>query len=157
MVCLKKTVSVIVLIAVLAGGISSVIFLKSKLTDNTQQSDTMDTLTEAAAFDMIYSDRLAGVPVTDYYSDSSTIEVSYGDAGFIRKTLGSADDIDNRTNLTESEERIINGNKVTLMGTGGKYYLATWKNNSFSYVISINDTYEGVSFEDMSDYISSTR
>ncbi|MBR2732525.1 MAG: hypothetical protein IKD72_11145 [Clostridia bacterium] len=116
---------------------------------------------EAAAnttsFNMQYSDRLVGVPVTGVESNSSTIEVTYGDAGYSRKTLGVKDNSDSRNDLTEQTAQSIGGYDVTLKGKNGSYYLATWTYNSFAYTISISDAYNGADLSEMTEYILSTR
>ena len=156
---MKKKVLCIIMVAVLAAGIAAVIVLKNKTvkSDKVKEYGNIEQAIEAADFDLDYTDRLAGVPATGYSSNSSTIEITYGDAGFIRKTLGVADNSDSRSDLTEKDEQTINGYNVKLSGKDGKFYLATWEYNSFAYTVSINDSQEGVSLEEMTDYINSIR
>ena len=85
------------------------------------------------------------------------IEITYGDAGFVRKALESEENAEERSDLTEEDTQNINGYDVTLRGKDGKIYLATWNYNGFDYMVSINDGQEGISVEDMSDYIYSIK
>ncbi|MBR4450358.1 MAG: hypothetical protein IKS39_00805 [Clostridia bacterium] len=156
---MKKTAICIIMAAVLVAAVAAVIVIKNKTVknDRVREYSNIEQAVEAADFDMDYTDRLAGVPATGYSSNSSTIEITYGDAGFIRKTLGVTDNSDRRADLDEKTEQSINGYKVTLRGRDGKYYLATWEYNSFAYTISISDSQEGATLEEMTDYINSIR
>ena len=153
---MKKKILCGVLIALLVIGAAVLIVFKQKNPDGFSK-DGSGQISEEANFDMEYSDRLVGFPVTDYKSNSSTIEVSYGEAGFTRKTLGVVDNSDRRSDLTEETKLAVNGYDVTLRGKGGNWYLAVWTYNSFAYTISINSDREGVSTDEMTDYIKSTR
>ena len=144
---------------VLAGIIAAVMFMKksSGSEDKVQDYEDAQQAVDAAAFDFDYTDRLVGVPATGYKSNTGMIEITYGDAGFVRKALESEENAEERSDLTEEDTQNINGYDVTLRGKDGKIYLATWNYNGFDYMVSINDGQEGVSVEDMSDYIYSIR
>ena len=146
---MKKKILCIVLIAALIIGAGVLIAVKSK--------SSKGEVTQEAAFDIEYSDRLDGVPATDTSSNSSSIEVTYGDAGFTRKTLGVADNSDKRPDLKEESEQAVGEYNVTFLGKNGKIYVAKWTYNSFAYTISINDSRDGVDVDEMIDYIKSTR
>ena len=148
----KKKVLCAVLIALLVIGAAVLIIVKQH-----GNKSGGEQAAEAANFEFEYSDRLCGVPVTEYTSNSSTIEVTYGDAGFARKTLGVTDNSDSRSDLTEVTNDTINGYEVTFKGKDGSIYLATWTYNSFAYTISISDTLEGADINEMTEYIESTR
>ena len=146
---MKKKILCIVLIALLIIGAGVLIAVKNK--------SSKGEATQEAAFDIEYSDRLDGVPATDTSSNSSSIEVTYGDAGFTRKTLGVADNSDKRSDLKEKSEQAVGEYNVTFLGKNGKIYVAKWTYNSFAYTISINDSRDGVDIDEMIDYIKSTR
>ena len=149
---MKKKVLCIVLIAALVIGAAVLIIYKQR-TGGKEDSQSA----ESANFDMEYSDRLKGVPVTETESNSSTIQINYGDAGFCRKTLGVVDNSDPREDLQEESNQTVGVYNVTFRGKDGKIFLATWTYNSFAYTISINDSYEGADIDEMTDYIESTR
>lgn len=109
-----------------------------------------------AGFKMDYSDRLGGYQATDVKTTNNAIEVTYGNAGFVRKTYGSdeSDSSDDKTTYTESNEYQIDGLTVTFKGSDGLVYLAVWQANGYSYTISVNS---GVSAEDMTEYVMLTR
>ena len=73
------------MIAVLVAAIAAVIVIKNKSfrKDKVQEYSDIEQAMEAADFNMDYTDRLAGVPATGYSSNSSTIEITYGDAGWL--------------------------------------------------------------------------
>ena len=152
---MKKKILCAVLIGLLVIGAAVLILLKQTNVIG-KSGEASDHAAEAAAFEMEYSDRLCGVPVTNVTSNSSTVEVTYGNAGFARKTLGVVNNSDNRKDLTEETVQTIGSYSVTLKGKGDIYYLATWTYNSYAYTISINDSEEGVTLEEMTDYIVST-
>ena len=154
---MKKKIICIVLIALLIIGAAVLIIVKQHNSGAGKNGDGTQQTADEANFDFEYSDRLCGVPAMDYTSNSSTIEVTYGDAGFARKTLGVTDNSDKRNDLTEEDHQVINGYDVTLKGKDGKYYLATWTYNSFAYTISISSSRDGADPDEMKDYIESTR
>ena len=151
---MKKKIIAAVLVALLVIAAVVLIVYGQKTSDSGRE---MTQSVDSANFNMQYSDRLAGVTVTNVKSNSSTIEVTYGDAGYCRKTLGVADNSDNRSDLDEEVQQDITGYRVTLKGKGGSYYLATWSYNSFAYTISIDGQSGGVSLDEMTEYIKATR
>ena len=153
---MKKKLFCVILIALLVISAAALIIFRQKTNSNTESGDT-DSGIESANFDIQYSDRLVGVPVTSTESNSSTIEVKYGDAGYTRKTLGVSDNSDRRNDLTEESSQTVGVYEVTLKGKDGKLYLATWTYNSFAYTISISDSYDGVDLNEMTEYIMATR
>ena len=153
---MKKKLFCIILIALLVIGAALLIIFRLKSNDNVKDGESGRSV-ETANFDIQYSDRLMGVPVTDTESNSSTIEIKYADAGFTRKTLGVTDNSDTRNDLTEESTQTVGVYDVKLKGKDVKYYLATWTYNSFAYTISISDAYEGADLDTMTEYIMSTR
>ena len=153
---MKKKLFCVILIALLVISAAALIIFRQKTNSNTESGDT-DSGIESANFDIQYSDRLVGVPVTSTESNSSTIEVKYGDAGYTRKTLGVNDNSDRRNDLAEESSQTVGVYEVTLRGKDGKLYLATWTYNSFAYTISISDSYDGVDLNEMTEYIMATR
>ncbi len=152
----KKTIITIIVVAVLVAAFIAVIVIKNNTVSNgrTESFSSIEEAEKEAPFNMEYSDRLCGCPATDFKANSSTIEVHYGSAGFIRKTLGVADNSDSDTAYSESGEQTINGLTVTCKGNDGLVSLAVWNDNNFAYTISIN---EGVSIDEMTEYIEATR
>ena len=152
----KKIVITVILIFVFVAAFIAVIVIKNNTpaTGRIQSYSSMEEAQKEAPFNMDYSDRLCGYPATDFEANSSTIEVHYADAGFIRKTLGVIDNSGNNTEYSESSEQSINGLSVTLKGNDGLVYLAVWNDNNFAYTISVN---EGVSLNEMTEYIEATR
>lgn len=152
----KKNVITIIMVAVFVAAFIAVVVIKNNTpaTGKTQSYSSMEEAQKEAPFNMDYSDRLCGYPATDFEANSSTIEVHYADAGFIRKTLGVIDNSGNNTEYSESSEQSINGLSVTLKGNDGLVYLAVWNDNNFAYTISVN---EGISIDEMTEYIEATR
>ena len=150
----KKINAAIVMIVVLIVAIVAVIVIKNKTVDNDkiQSYDTIEEAVEGADFSLEASDRLCGVPATDYKSGRTTVEVYYGSAGFIRKTTVTADS--GKADYPEVNEQSFNGREVTLKGEGGKIFVAEWNENNFAYTISLN---EGVEADEMAEYIDATR
>lgn len=103
---------------------------------------------------MEYPDRLCGFPVTGFRSNSGMIEARYGSGGFIRKTLGVADNSGDKTEYHEIAEQSVNGLTVTLKGDDGLVFLAVWNDNNFAYTVSAAN---GVTADEMTDYIEATR
>ena len=153
---IKKIVITAVMVAIFVTAFVTVLVVKShtESSGKIQSYSSMEEAKKGSPFNMEYSDRLCGYPASDFRANSSTIEVHYSDAGFIRKTLGVTDNSDSNTKYSESKKQNINGLEVTCKGKGGKIYLATWNDNNFAYTISVND---GVSVEEMTDYIEATR
>lgn len=153
----KKIIISIVAVVVLITAIVAVTVIKNKTVPGggrAQSYESMEEATKEAVFNMDYPDRLGGYPATNYKANSSTIEVQYADAGFIRKTLGVADNSGSSSGFDEVSEQSVDGMKVTLKGKDGLIFLAVWKDNNYAYTISVN---EGIDVSEMTDYIESTR
>ena len=152
----KRIVITIIMVAVFVAAFIAVVIIKNNTpaTGRIQSYSSMEDAQKEAPFNMDYSDRLCGYPATDFEANSSTIEVHYADAGFIRKTLGVIDNSGNNTEYSENSEQSINGMTVTFKGNDGLVYLAVWNDNNFAYTISVN---EGVSVDEMTEYIEATR
>lgn len=108
----------------------------------------------AADFGFEYPDRLGGYQATDMQSNSSMIEITYSNAGFVRKTYAVSENSGDKTEYDESMDLVIDGSKVTFKGNDGMVNLAVWNENNYAYTISVN---EGVSPEDMEEYVKTTR
>ena len=150
----KIIISAVAVVIVIAA-LFAVITFTSKLKQNNggEAYDNMEDAANNAAFSMDYPDRLGGIPATGFESNSSMIEVSYGD-GYIRKTLGVADNSSDKTDYSEVAEQSVNGMTVTFKGSDGLVYLAVWNYNNFAYTISVP---LGVEPDEMVEYIESTR
>ena len=132
----------------------------SSVPDGEQSSSAESTTDEgddSAEFDLIYSERLAGYPATDYNAVGSVAEVRFGDKGYIRKTYEGADNTNLSDEYTETTEQDIDRMKVTFKGKDGKVWLAVWNYNNYAYTICISPDVDGVSPEDMIDYVKETR
>ena len=123
---------------------------------------TFDTLEEAiewAGFSMKCSDRLSGILVTDYSADKTAITVTYGIAGYVRKTLLTEDADEGETAATNTDAADslydIDGRNVFFAGEESGVTTAQWTDNGFVYVISL--TGSGVTADVMTDYVRATR
>ena len=153
----NKIIIGVVAIVILIAAVFAVITIsnKSKQNENGVQTyENMDEAAKNASFNMEYPDRLCGFPATGFRSNSSMIEARYGDDGFIRKTLGVADNSGNKTEYHESTEQSVNGLTVTLKGNDGLVFLAVWNDNNFAYTVSVAN---GVNADEMTEYIEATR
>ena len=148
-----SAVAILILIAAVFAGIS----IHNKLREPEDGEEIYQSIEDAekiAAFRMNYPDRLGGIPVTGFKSNSSMIEARYGEENYIRKTLGVADNSGNQTEYREIGEQQINGRAITFRGSDGLVYLATWNDNNFAYTVNVTG---GVSAEEMAEYIEATR
>ena len=153
----NKIIIGVVVIVILIAAVFAVITISNKAGQNENGLQTYENMDEAAknaSFHMEYPDRLCGFPVTGFRSNSSMIEARYGDDGFIRKTLGVADNSGNKTEYHESTEQSVNGLTVTLKGNDGLVFLAVWNDNNFAYTVSVTN---GVNADEMTEYIEATR
>ena len=153
----NKIIIGVVAIVILIAAVFAVITISNNSKQNeggVQTYENMDDAAKNASFHMEYPDRLCGFPVTGFRSNSSMIEVQYGNDGLIRKTLGVADNSGNKTEYTESVEQSVNGLTVTLKGNDGLVFLAVWNDNNFAYTIS---SASGVNAEEMTEYIEATK
>ena len=153
----NKIIIGVVAIVILTAAVFAVITISNKAGQNENGLQTYENMDEAAknaSFPMEYPDRLCGFPVTGFRSNSSMIEAQYGDDGFIRKTLGVADNSGDQTAYRESAEQSVNGVTVTLKGNDGLVFLAVWNDNNFAYTISAAN---GVNADEMTEYIEATR
>ena len=146
-----------VAIVILIAAVFVVFTINNKFEQNEGGAQTYENMDEAAknaSFHMEYPDRLCGFPVTGFRSNSSMIEVQYGNDGLIRKTLGVADNSGNKTEYHESTEQSVNGINVTFKGRDGLVFLAVWIDNSFAYTVSAAT---GITIDEMTEYIEATR
>ena len=153
----NKIIIGVVAIVILIAAVFAVITISNKAGQNENGVQTYENMDEAAknvSFHMEYPDRLCGFPVTGFRSNSSMIEVQYGNDGLIRKTLGVADNSGNKTEYTESTEQSVNGLTVTLKGNDGLVFLAVWNDNNFAYTVSVAN---GVTADEMTEYIEATK
>jgi len=148
----KRIIITVCLIALLAAAIITMAILRKNFIDNNGETEQ-----EKAFFPIEYTDRLAGYPVTGIHSDSSTIEIRFGDVGFIRKTYAVIDNSGEERQFDEKSEHTIDGISVTFSGEKGMIYLAVWNNNNFAYTICINSGFDGVSAEEMTEYVKGTK
>ena len=152
----KKIVLSVIMLALLAAAVVSVIVVKNHTVTNSkpQSYSSLDEANEASDFSLDGSDRLCGYPATNYEASSDTVKIIYADAGFISKTLGESDNSTGNRSYTETSERDIDGKTVTFSGNEGNVYLAVWNENGFSYTVSVT---EGVEADEMSEYVKVTR
>ena len=150
----RKIVLSIVMLAILAAAITAVVVVnnKSGANDIVESYSNIDELNEASDIKIEYSDRLCGMPATDFEANSSMVEIRYSDAGYIRKTLGVVDN-SGGDEFSEVTEKNIGGRNVVFKGEDGKVFLAIWNENNFAYTISVS---EGIDAEEMSEYINAT-
>ena len=104
-----------------------------------------------------YTDRLAGRPVTDIHCDSITIEIKFGDFGFIRKTYAVIDNSGKNMGFSEKTVLDIDGIMITFRDKNNMVHLAVWNNNNFAYTIGINTVYDGIGIEEMTEYVRETK
>ncbi len=157
---MNKKLIAIICIVILIAAVFTVILVNNKYSPSNTDSDSFESIeeaNEAADFNLEHSDRLCGYIPTGYKANSSTIEVEFGTAGYIRKTLGVTDNSGNNSSFDESTEQEINGSTVTLKGKDGNIYLAVWNSNNFAYTISLDENGDGVPAEEMAEYIEATR
>ena len=147
---------VLLIVAIIVAAVVKNTFISP---ENGKSSDTKqtDSAVNNAEFDLVYSERLAGYPATDYSSTSSTVKVKFSDKGYILKTYSGSDKTKSDKEFTETTEKEIDRMKVTFKGENGKVWLAEWNYNNFAYTICISSDVEGVSAEDMMDYVKETR
>ena len=153
----NKIIIGVVAIVILIAAVFAVLTINDKVKQSeggVQTYEHMDEAAKNASFHMEYPDRLCGFPVTGFRSNSSMIEARYGNDGFIRKTLGVADNSGNKTEYHESNDQSVNGLTVTLKGNDGLVFLAVWNDNNFAYTVSVTN---GVNADEMTEYIEATR
>lgn len=158
---MKKKLAVIGFIVILAAAIAIIIAVRQKtVSGNDTKVNSYETAEEAiaaASFAMDYPDRLCAYPATDFEANSSTIEITYGTSGFVRKTLGVTDNSGSKEAYPETSQQTLNGMEITFSGKDSVIYLATWTYNNFAYTISLEESTGGVDAEEMTTYIESTR
>ena len=118
---------------------------------------SIDEANKAADFNLEHSDRISGTQATGYKANSSSIEVSFGNSGLIRKTLGVIDNSGGDNGFKDISTREINGMKVTFKGRDKKVYIASWNYNNFAYTISLNKDGQGADPDEMIEYIEATK
>lgn len=105
--------------------------------------DTLAEAEKAAGFDITVPDSYGGY-TEPYYAviEGKILEVQYyngDDRGMvIRKSRGSEDisgDFNEFDNITETE---VNGNTVTIKGSGDEFSLALWVSGDYSYSVSVS-------------------
>ena len=153
---MKKRIVIMICLAVLTvAAFATVILLKQHFASKEDPASTEDEIVRAV-FPFEYTDRIAGHPATDKYSDSSTIEIKFGSFAFARKTYAVSDNSGD-ADYEEKYEKEVGGIAVTFMGAGGKVCRAVWIDNNFAYTIGINAVSNGISEEEMKEYVKNTR
>jgi len=152
---MNKRIILIIALFLFAAALVTVIIVKNCGTGADEPgTDTSDK--EQAPFPIEFSDRLVGQPFTETRFDSSTIEILFGDVGFIRKTYAVLDNSGGNRGFGEKSELSIGGIDVTFFGENGLVYLAVWNHNNYAYTVSINSGF-GVSAEEMAEYVKATK
>lgn len=105
--------------------------------------DTLEEAENTIGFEISVPDSYGGY-TEPYYAviEGKILEVQYyngDDRGMvIRKSRGSEDisgDFNEFDNITETE---VNGNTVTIKGSGDKFSLALWVSGDYSYSVSVS-------------------
>ena len=158
---MKKKIAVIGFIFILIAAMAIIIAVRQKTAfDNNTKVNSYETAEEAiaaASFAMNYPDRLCAYPATAFEANSSTIEITYGSSGYVRKTLGVTDNSGSNAAYPESSQQTVNGMDITFSGKDSAIYLATWTYNNFAYTISLDEGTGGVGADEMIAYVESTR
>lgn len=100
---------------------------------------------------------ISGDTIQVIYSNDDGREIT------IRKAEGTADISGDYNVYTEECTASVNGDVVTIVGNGGKYNVATWTANNFTYSVYTSDTLssqypsEGISMDEMIEIVSSVR
>ena len=151
----KKIITSLVAIVILvAATVAITVFSHNLENSGTKSYETMADAEKEAPFTLAYPDRLGGIPVTGFESNSSMIEAQYGTENYVRKTLGVSNNSDRDETYTDFTEQNVGGRSVTFEGLGGSVFLAVWHDNNFAYSVFIS---EGVTAEEMTEYIEATR
>lgn len=157
----KKLIGAILIVALLAATVTVIAIRRKTETDTPvggrKSFDTMEELLDAAPFDILCSDRLARIPATGFAADGSTVEITYGDAGYTRKTYAVTDNSGADKAYPDSKEVDVNGMKVTLRGSGESFFEAVWQYNNYAYTVSLSEATGGADEEEMINYVMSTR
>lgn len=158
---MKKKIAIIASIVILIAAVCIIIVVRHQTTPSAHEKaksySSIEEAVSAADFDLQYSDRLCGYPATGFEANGSTIEVEYGEAGYLRKTYAVVQNSDRDEQYEESSEQDIDGKTVTFKGNDGTVYLAAWNENNFAYTIFLNAGTGGVSAEDMTEYVKATK
>ena len=142
-----------------------------------QSFDTLDEAVLYAGFPFQCTDRLGGFPATQYSADKTVITVTYGSSGYITKTLITTEDetesesgdetvtepetasessaLPDGTEKEDGFQTDINGVSIWFTGDENSVTKAEWTDNGFDYAIVLSG--EGVSADDMTEYVSATR
>lgn len=169
---MKKFVAVILaatLLAVSAAPVfaSDTLVISSNVSDDEPQLIGManpftdhEKLSEAeveSGVTLTLPETIVGYRIDDYRAASSLslIEVIYnkkvgGQEIRIRKAVGDEDISGDYNNYAETTSKAINSNAVTMKGTNGKIYLATWTSGESTYSVSSE---EGLSAAAMSNLV----
>ena len=150
----KVIISLVAIVILVAATVAITVFSHNLENSGPKSYDTVEDAEKAAAFPLAHPDRLGGIPVTGFESNSSMIEAQYGAENYVRKTLGVSNNSDRDETYSEFTEQNVGGRSVTLEGRDGLIYLAVWHDNNFAYTVYIA---EGVSADEMTEYIEATR
>ena len=127
-------------------------------TESMAVSDVQQNSEQSAEFDFVCTDRLCGCPETKRRTTPESVEVVFFDIGtIIKEYVSEKETVSEEDRFGEVSEKEINGMLVSLKGDGGKVLLASRSDNGFKYTIRINSSDNGISTEEMTDYIISTR
>ena len=125
----------------------------------TRSFDSLAAAVDYAGFSLRCSDRLNGGLVTEYAADRTQITVTYGVAGYVRKTLLTQDADEGETVPTAADAADalydVDGRNVRFVGGGNAVTAAGWTDNGFLYEIIL--TGQGVTADAMTDYVRATR
>ena len=151
----KRIIPVVVAIILVAASFTAIVVVRNRIARSDESADA--SAGNTAAFRLETTDRLAGYPATGNHSDSSTVEVQFGEHGLVRKTYAVRDNSGGDAGFSEKTVRTVNDMEVMFMGNDGLVCLAVWNNNNFAYTIRIDADAGGISAEEMSEYVRITK
>ncbi len=120
--------------------------------------DSLEEAVEWAGFSMRCSDRMNGKLTTEYSADQTLITVTYGNAGYISKTLIQEDESAANSGPASEDGTVyeINGVSVYFIGEESAVSAAHWTDNGFDYAVCLTNN-NTVPADAMTDYVRATR
>lgn len=129
---------------------------------------TLEQAEQAAGFEMSLPDAPDGYETVVYRVDADVhmLEVVYSDKALenedaveayrIRKASESGNISGDYNEYSEVNEVAVSDNQVTLKGTDGKVFVATWASGEYSYAIDIDMNGQGLSSDDVIALVKAT-
>ena len=118
--------------------------------------ESLEQAAQAAGFGLTVPDAAGGSDSRVFRAiEGELLEVVYHkgelETARIRKAPGSEDISGDYTVYPQVEVAAVNGNQVTMSGSGGKVSLAAWTNSGYTYAVSVEG---GCSSSDMAAMVS---